>query len=687
MKNIKFNKIFILFPLLLVLNSCLTTDKVNEKGITSSVLQLIDQAVFEVIVKKTFDSPDTIALKNSENRKDEIIIDPLTYEKELPWDLVNYTTRIDEYMSIGTAFAISENRLVTAAHVLNLKNKTLDGDYYLRNKAGQIFKLDLILKHATDRDFTVFTAEGLDHMKYFKLKYDYDLNSKVFAVGNALGEGIIIRDGLFTSTTKEMENGQWDYLRYSAAASPGNSGGPLLNEKGEVLGIVLRKSENENLNYALPIAEAINAEENKAVYHFFGQYSLSITQNKYGPVKYTKTVDLPLPYEELRNRLSDIHTESNKSFIEGFNDEYKQTMFPYGEGSLRLLQNTSSFLFPYIAAESKEDGNWDAYKPNDIEKSNLSNNGFISYGQMAEFTAIQFRKPLDMSLESLMTDSKTFIDTFLKAYPLNRNIGNESVRITSLGEAEEITNFTDKYSRTWYVQTWDIDFADSKLKIYAMPVPSGFVALSLLSTSANIDQVQSLDLQEYLNYVFFSYGGTLNEWKEYLDLDFPKSDFIEGSQLSYTPGSSLSFINSDFQIKYDKDLLSIEDKSNLILRASYSLEDGIPRWKPTGLTLTDNFTGDSYVKLIRKNKPDASLPEAYLENWNNLSNEKFPFNKTVNVDNSLSYIDALHRQFTDEDKEMSDVLYFIEVGKEGTIEQNEMIDYLNMLQESVSISE
>jgi len=659
----------------------------REDGVNNHMLKLIDKAVFEVVVKKPFDSPDTIELKKSENREHEIIEDTYTYEKDLPWELVNYADRTDEYISIGTAFAISETQLMTAAHVLSLHSKTLAEDYYIRNKDGQVYELNDIIKHANNRDFTIFTVNGLDNMKHFELEYDYELNTGVFTVGNAHGEGVILRDGLLTSTTKETENGEWDYLRFSAAASPGNSGGPLLNRNGKVLGVILKKSENENLNYALPIAEAFNGDENKAVHHFFGHYALSITPRKYGPVKSTDRIDLPLHYKELKEKLALIFENSNKESISKLYEENKEIMYPFGEGSLRLLNNTNSFQYPYIAAENKDDALWNAFKPNDIESARLSNNGFISYGKMAEFTMIQFRKPLDVTVESLMNDSEYFIETFLKAYPLNRYFGSQAVRITSLGEASEVTDFTDRYKRTWYVQTWNIDFADSKLKIYAMPVPSGFIALSLLSTSGEVDQVQTQDLQEYLNYVFYSYGGTFSEWKEYLTLDYPTPPAFEGLEFSYTPGESLTFANSSFRFEYEEDLLSIEDKSNLVLRTAYAFKNGSPVWAPVGITFTNNFTGDNYIKLIKKIRPDGSLPEGYHQTWKNLVNEEFPFNQTVTKDDQLNYTDALHRQYSDSDSSNADFLYFVEVGKEGTIEESEMMNSLKLLQESITILE
>src|SRR3546814_16022333 len=50
----------------------------------------------------------------------------------------------------------------------------------------------------------------------------------------------------------------------SAAASPGNSGGPLLDQDGKVIGVVMAKSPNENLNYALPIGLLMDAPEGVA---------------------------------------------------------------------------------------------------------------------------------------------------------------------------------------------------------------------------------------------------------------------------------------------------------------------------------------------------------------------------------------------------------------------------------------
>ncbi|MCT7094643.1 trypsin-like peptidase domain-containing protein, partial [Salmonella enterica] len=67
---------------------------------------------------------------------------------------------------------------------------------------------------------------------------------------------------LYTSQTPEEQDGRWKWLRFSAAASPGNSGGPLLDKDGKVIGVVVMKSPDENLNYALPIDLVLKAPAN-----------------------------------------------------------------------------------------------------------------------------------------------------------------------------------------------------------------------------------------------------------------------------------------------------------------------------------------------------------------------------------------------------------------------------------------
>ena len=73
-------------------------------------------------------------------------------------------------------------------------------------------------------------------------------------IGSPLGLADTVSDGLI-SNKRRMIGGN-HYIQTSAPISPGNSGGPLLNENAEAIGIMtLTILEGQNLNFAIPINE------------------------------------------------------------------------------------------------------------------------------------------------------------------------------------------------------------------------------------------------------------------------------------------------------------------------------------------------------------------------------------------------------------------------------------------------
>ncbi|MBR1930505.1 MAG: trypsin-like peptidase domain-containing protein [Lachnospiraceae bacterium] len=88
------------------------------------------------------------------------------------------------------------------------------------------------------------------------------LGERVVAIGNALGYGQSVTGGYISALNREVEfeDGQMaTYIQTDAAINGGNSGGALLNMKGEVIGINSAKiggSSVEGMGYAIPITSA-----------------------------------------------------------------------------------------------------------------------------------------------------------------------------------------------------------------------------------------------------------------------------------------------------------------------------------------------------------------------------------------------------------------------------------------------
>ena len=76
---------------------------------------------------------------------------------------------------------------------------------------------------------------------------------KVYLIGNSLGEGTCITSGIISDSKRKMSGLSYPYIMTDAAANHGNSGGPLLNEKGEVIGVLVAGIDSaKGMNYAIP---------------------------------------------------------------------------------------------------------------------------------------------------------------------------------------------------------------------------------------------------------------------------------------------------------------------------------------------------------------------------------------------------------------------------------------------------
>jgi serine protease Do len=114
---------------------------------------------------------------------------------------------------------------------------------------------------------------------------DLMLGETVFAVGNAFGYEHTVTSGIISSLSRDVEvNDTQSYknlIQTDAAINPGNSGGPLINVKGEVIGInVAIRAGAQKIGFAIPIDDArkIIAELLKIEY-FDGTYHGLVTHD------------------------------------------------------------------------------------------------------------------------------------------------------------------------------------------------------------------------------------------------------------------------------------------------------------------------------------------------------------------------------------------------------------------------
>jgi len=161
---------------------------------------------------------------------------------------------------IGTGFIVDPNGLiVTNSHVVSDSSGEYsvilkDGNTYEVNKVHFDTISDLAILEIADRNLPPVKLGDSDSLK---------VGQTAIAIGNALGEfqntvtvGVISGVGRDVSAhggageVKSYEG----VIQTDAAVNPGNSGGPLLNSSGQVIGVNVATSIGaENISFAIPI--------------------------------------------------------------------------------------------------------------------------------------------------------------------------------------------------------------------------------------------------------------------------------------------------------------------------------------------------------------------------------------------------------------------------------------------------
>ena len=185
----------------------------------------------------------------------------------------------------------------------------ISGDgYILTNKhvIDGANKVSVILYDGTTySDVSIITTDPLNDVAFLKIKDVSDLKSatlgdsktinvgqQVIAIGNALGQyqntvtsGIISGTGRSVTASDGYSSSETltDMIQTDASINAGNSGGPLVNAAGEVIGINTAVSaDGENIGFAIPISSVkgmLNSilETGSAKRAYLGLYYVNIT--------------------------------------------------------------------------------------------------------------------------------------------------------------------------------------------------------------------------------------------------------------------------------------------------------------------------------------------------------------------------------------------------------------------------
>ena len=151
---------------------------------------------------------------------------------------------------VGAAFlAIKEGIAVTAWHVVHDAVKVT-----AKYADGTSFDVPGYLDKDETKDIALIPVRGHKDRRLLKIAHSLPLvGSRTYVIGSPKGYEFSISDGLLSQVQKVDG---FDQYQVSCPFSPGNSGGPILNSKGEVVGIAAwTRNGAQNVNFATPASE------------------------------------------------------------------------------------------------------------------------------------------------------------------------------------------------------------------------------------------------------------------------------------------------------------------------------------------------------------------------------------------------------------------------------------------------
>lgn len=149
--------------------------------------------------------------------------------------------------SVGSGFAVGTNCIVTNAHVISSTENIYVMSYGGQDYRGEILGMD------ESRDIAVLEVEGADFTYLPEAELSQmEIGDDVYAIGAPKAMAYTMTKGIISA--KERRIGQNTYIQMDAAINEGNSGGPLLDRGGQVLGMnTLKLSDSEGIGLAIPI--------------------------------------------------------------------------------------------------------------------------------------------------------------------------------------------------------------------------------------------------------------------------------------------------------------------------------------------------------------------------------------------------------------------------------------------------
>ncbi|MBQ3275567.1 MAG: trypsin-like peptidase domain-containing protein [Oscillospiraceae bacterium] len=257
----------------------------------------------------------------------------------------------------GSGFFIDDQgTIVTNFHVIDLAE-----DITVEVSGGASYPVKKIADFSNTHDLAILKIDMKD-TPYLEISEEsVRTGEKVFAVGSSLGTLTgSFSDGIVSSTSRDY--GMVDCIQMTTPISPGNSGGPLVNEYGEVVGVnTASYTRGENLNLAIKIStlKELSRDKNWTVKEFKEWYEKE-SSCSWSPLDTDGNAYYSLvnTYQEITDQPCIATIDENWDVVtDDYRDMYYGYYYKYNSKEYnRYTDYLKTVGFQYYSSENYSDG-------------------------------------------------------------------------------------------------------------------------------------------------------------------------------------------------------------------------------------------------------------------------------------------------------------------------------------------
>lgn len=246
--------------------------------------------------------------------------------------------------TLGSGLIVSrDGKIATNLHVIrDLKTAGV------QLASGEIFDALSVLAFDDRKDLAIIKIAGFD-LPVIELgnSSEVRIGERVVVIGSPLGLRGTVTTGVVSAIRDDSAGAGFKVIQTDASVNPGNSGGPLLNDRGQAIGVVTWKVRgSEGLNFAIPI-----------------NYVRGMLDN----------LQKPLSLEDLRTLLSAATSDVFKS-----SSGYPALWKSLSTGKVRKLRFDGEYIYgETVLSEEQRQRHFDSYE---LKKDGAGYKGIVITG-------------------------------------------------------------------------------------------------------------------------------------------------------------------------------------------------------------------------------------------------------------------------------------------------------------------